>query len=364
MVSKVPYTTAVLSGLLFSAACFGQPMRIATVALDNTSGTCRGVEVAEIGGTRYAFCSLFDNGRQVGVDISDPANPVSCGVPFNPPFGDQFQDALYFDGYLFTAHRSGGLNMIDVTTSPCSMTTVSSVGTHYHFTGLHGHEESGQKFVFESEHNSGGSSGGLRIYDTTSGSLSLTGSILGNDRDGRDVVVTSDGSYAYQLDGGARSSVDDVMKLNVYRVDDKTAPVFLGRYDLGNTLVRPSGNYDLVLSRDERFLFSANDLDGFRVIDIQDRENPRVVSTNAREGVRVEGVELYNDAGSIAILTYRLPSGRGLMAAVNVSMAPELSLLWKGVGDTSLIYDVTAKDGLIYVASQADDGLPIMEVWF
>ncbi|MFO1052789.1 MAG: hypothetical protein U1F36_11295 [Planctomycetota bacterium] len=89
-----------------------------------------------IGNGHVVVCDQVD-GWEHFVNVSVPSAPTLT-TSFNPPYGDQWFEAEYtpmYGGRLFTAHRGGGINLIDVSV-PASPVVLSSTPTIYHFRGL------------------------------------------------------------------------------------------------------------------------------------------------------------------------------------------------------------------------------------
>lgn len=121
--------------LLLACLCATAHAQIATLTLPAGIGDDpRSVQL--VGNNHLAISNQVD-GWQHMVDVSNPLNPTLT-TSYNPPYGDQWFEAEFtpdFGGRLFTAHRGGGINMIDVSV-PATPFAVNSVPTVYHFRGL------------------------------------------------------------------------------------------------------------------------------------------------------------------------------------------------------------------------------------
>ncbi len=336
------------------------PVKLGEVRLGNSIDSCRGIEVATVGEQTFAFASIHKGAVQYVVDVTDPTQPTTC-TTIDPPLNDQWNDPLLANGYLFTGHRFGGLNMIDVS-DPCNPQVVSTTGTNYHFKGLTFHEILGTPYLFESEHCANQRGGGLRVYDLTLGFLGWVGAALDPNWDGGDLKVTKD-LFAYQLDPGRRVSGLEPVQLNVYDVAIADAPKRLGRYSLGNDVANQSSAYDLVLSADERWVLTGNGLDGLHVVDISKRNSPVVTRTFRRQGISIEGLEFLDDEKTTLIVTYRKRNGNRALAAGDVTNLPQMSQVWLGVAEAPSITDVYAHDGVLYVATRDSGIYPELEIW-
>ena len=130
----------------------------------------------------YAYVSLFNDGVQWVVDLTNPFSPTPV-TSFNPAFGDQWNENFVQKGRLVCGHRFGGLNLWDVTGVPFQLDTAN---TNYHFDGLDILTAASQTLLFYSEDNASNGPGGLRVYDITNNLLTNIGnSVVGNNqRDG------------------------------------------------------------------------------------------------------------------------------------------------------------------------------------
>lgn len=336
------------------------PTRQAEVILSTSPDSCRGVEVASIGGGTYAFASRHAGAVQYVVDVTDPTQPFVCSS-IDPPLGDQWNDPRYHGGFLYTAHRGGGINMIDVR-DPCNPAVVSTVSSNYHFKGMWVEDTEDSTFLYESEHDASACCGGLRIYDVTLGLLGWVGSSLDPNRDGGALRLTQD-LYIYQLDCGRRVSGIEPVQLNIYDVFDTGNPVHIGRYSLGNAVENQSASYDLIITDEQDYLITGNGLDGLHVIAIADRFNPQVVRTFHRDGISVEGVEFLDDGHQSIVVTYRKRNGERALAAALLDNLPQLTPLWVGVAQTATILDVQTHQGTIYIGSRNAAQQPTLQIW-
>jgi len=120
---------------LVASLCAAASAQIATLTLPAGIGDDPR-SVLLVGNSHLAISNQVD-GWQHMVDVSNPLLPTLT-TSYNAPFGDQWFEAEFtpdFGGRLFTAHRGGGINMIDVSV-PSAPFAVSSVSTVYHFRGL------------------------------------------------------------------------------------------------------------------------------------------------------------------------------------------------------------------------------------
>jgi hypothetical protein len=245
----------------------------------NIPGTSSGFHYHVDGDYAYVVKRGYPSGPETFsvVNVSDKTAPFIQGQISNLPFHNAF-DLWYGNGFAFTAHRFGGVNMIDVS-NPEAPVVISTVPSTYTFAGI----MSVGNFLYVADHSSGGNPGGVRIFDISANNLNQVGALFGPPNgngggiDGRDFAIASDNLYAYQSSGK-----DDWPKAGLYTYDisDKTNPSVL------NFIPDIFGN-QLLISPDDSFLFMSymepDDLTlpikGVKIFDISNRVEPAEVST-------------------------------------------------------------------------------------
>lgn len=124
--------------------------------------------VAFNGGQHLAISNQVDGWLHV-VNVTNPFSPT-LATSYNPPFGDQWFEAEYtpqFGGRLFTGHRSGGINMINLS-NPLSPSAVS-IPSIYHFRGMRYRPVGNGGALFYNETNTG-----LAAYQVNGTGTTLT----------------------------------------------------------------------------------------------------------------------------------------------------------------------------------------------
>jgi hypothetical protein len=164
MNSKTQRFLPFLATTLFAAATSAQ---IGTLTLPAGIGDDpRSVSIIA-GGSHVAICNQVDGWLHT-VSVTNPTNPTLT-TSYDPPYGDQWHEAEYtpaFGGRLFTGHRFGGLNMIDVS-NPAAPVAVASFNSIYHYRGLRFRQFSPTTGVlYYNETN-----WGLQTFDVTSNTL-------------------------------------------------------------------------------------------------------------------------------------------------------------------------------------------------
>lgn len=315
-----------------------------------------GVEVAG----DYAYVSLHASAKQVVVNVKNPYVPQVLSTT-NPNLGDQWNDALIFNDCLYTGHRGGYLNMMDVCNPSAGLPTVSSLDTSYHFKGLAGLNEGGKAYFFYSESEAYSSTGGLMVFEVQDGSLVQVDSALSTELDGAAVVVTSDGQWAYQIDGGNRPVTSVPVSLNWYDVTDKTNISLSGNIGLGCTDQCHDG--DLVISPDENYLFAAAKYDGLKVIDISDKANPVWVNTYGDPGIRFSCL-VYRGKTHLICLEYR-QSDSTFRIVERRAKNPDVQLpkMRSTKMTMSSVKDIFAANGFLYIAGRSADQVPLLQIW-
>jgi|GEM_PF-1376113 len=318
----------------------------------------------EVGGN-YAYVSLHVDGQQVVVNVQNPYAPTVLSTS-NPTYGDQWSDALYFNGHLFSGHRWGGLNMMDGINPSAGLPVLSSQSTYYHSRGIIGLNQGGNAYIFYSEGLISSSDGGLRIYDISGGTLASLGSYISSDTTGGALAVTVDGNWVYQSDQGDRrpsGSPAVPQSLNWYDTSDKNNVVLQGNLPLPTSVANRNPNYDMVMSSDEDYLFMATGEDGIQVIDITNKANPVRVKTYFQAGMRINGLVL-TDPTTLVVTVNSTTAGAYLLAELDVS-SPATGVTILGTTNMSLksVGDVFATNGLLYVCGQDQSGIPSLEIW-
>jgi hypothetical protein len=125
-------------------------------------------------GTGHVVISNQVDAHQHFVDVSTPTAP-SLTTSLNPPYGDQWFEAEYssgFGGRLFTAHRGGGLNVLDVS-NPFAPSVLCSVppssGAGYHFRGMRYRGGGANGVLYQNQTNQG-----LQVWSVGGGGTSMT----------------------------------------------------------------------------------------------------------------------------------------------------------------------------------------------
>ncbi|MBN2088948.1 T9SS type A sorting domain-containing protein [candidate division KSB1 bacterium] len=204
------------------------------------------------------------------VNVTDRSNPRIEGQINDLPFSNA-HDLWYANGFAYTAHRFGGVNMIDVT-NPGAPFVCSSAPSTYTQSGI----MSVGKYLYLADHSAYSYPGGIRIYDISDDNLNLVGTLLGN-IDGRNFAVSSDGLYCYQSSG---KDEWDAAKLFTYDVSDKTNPKIL------NFIPNIFG-IEVLISPDDRWLYMSyhepNDFTpppkGIKIYVLGNRSQPQEIST-------------------------------------------------------------------------------------
>lgn len=124
--------------------------------------------VAINNGNHLAISNQIDGWLHV-IDVTNPFVPT-LATSYNPPLGDQWFEAEYtpqFGGRLFTGHRGGGINMIDVSNPLAPSAT--SIGSIYHFRGMRYRQVGTGGALFYNETNTG-----LAVFQVNNTGTTLT----------------------------------------------------------------------------------------------------------------------------------------------------------------------------------------------
>ena len=304
------FLSLVLGVCLTSGAPAQGPTLLSEIVLDPSTHST-GVTVSG----DVAWCSLYADGVQVAVDVSNPGNPVLLrGGSFNPPYGDQWAEHFRSDDWLITGHRGGGVALYDVTT-PSSPAILDSVPTNDHYAGLDVLTVGSFVCLFYSERDSSGLPGGVIAYDIAGAKLVQTGASLASGRDGCALTVTPQ-LFVYQIDA-AQNDPNRANTLNVYDATIPGLPVFSSQFSLGNSVAEKGGNVDILSRSSGDYLFVANRGDGLKVVDVQTPASPILVATFDPPGVEVQELTLPRD--DFLVVTGVLPGGFHQMVVLNVA---------------------------------------------
>ena len=211
------------------------------------------------------------------VNIVDKSSPAIEGKIDDLPFHNAF-DLWYGSGYAYTAHRFGGVTMIDVS-DPAVPFVKSTAPSTYTFRGIMSIED----YLYVADHSAGANPGGMRIFDISQGNLNQVGALLGPPHgqeegiDGRDLAISSDGLFAYQSSGK-----DDwgTARLYTYDISDKTDPSVLSWIENiygGCLLISPDDLY-LYMTFQEPDDFTPPAL-GVKIYSLVNRSHPAEVCT-------------------------------------------------------------------------------------
>lgn len=310
-----------------------------------------------------AVASLFTDGEQRIVDLTNPANPTLT-TGFNPVFGDQWNENITRSGTFVNGLRFGGLNLWDVSFSIPVLLDWDN--TNYHHDGLDILDNAAQRLLFYSEHNAFGNPGGLLVYDITAATLNQIGSSLvgNNQRDGRFLVVTRD-QYVYQLDGGAGSTRP--LNLNVYDVTNPNAPVHDQMFNMGNIVGNYSGGTDLLLHPTQQVLYAASGFDGLRILDISVPCTPVVANTVSGPSAYLKELD-WLDGSVLMAVSARLAGGQWRFRIFDASapLNPVPVGLWNGdVGYEIRDLEITnlVSGPAVVVVGQNAVGEATLQVW-
>ena len=348
--------------LMVAGAARSELTKIGEVLLD-PSTECRGVAP----GDGVVYASLHDAGVQVVVDVTNPFAPLVLGT-IDPSFGDQWEDSLYFEGFLFSGHRGGGLNMIDVA-DPAALAVVDSMDTNYHHTGLEGVSRGGRNYLFYSDHiASGGLPGGVAVFDTTDGALDVEAAAYSAAVSGRDLVVADGGDWVYQVDSGnCVGALNGPSALNVYEVEwaagdsaveDLTQ---IGCFDIGFA-GSGSPNGDALLDSRGEHVYVAQGEPGLRVVSIADREAPEVVAIKQNDNFRITDLALQGPT-VLLVSARNLVFDNAIVARFDVVDPASPRVIDTTQIDLGVVYDLKSEGGFTYVCGEGEAGGAYLQIW-
>ena len=251
-----------------------------------------------------AFVSQFVSSRQQIWDVSNPFAPVPTSAVYDPPSGDQWHDAHYYDGpegtFLFQACRFGDLNMMDVSNAT-TITQVATEGTNYHWNGIETwrNETTNTLYLACSEANTNPFGvGGVLLYRVDSTGLTPLQHSLLPLLQGFDLKFSPDGRYVYQL-GELSNNGTDEMCLFVHDLGNPMLPTYPNPSVIAQTLFqtgsRATGASLDILSDGTRLYAALGDL-GLWTTDVSNPASPAHTQVfpgvvHFRDLVRYEGLD-------------------------------------------------------------------------
>lgn len=302
--SSFSHPTSRLLALALAAACGAGAAEAQIGKLVLPAGTGDDPRSVHYIGTGHVVISNQVDAHQHFVNVSAPAAP-SLTTSLNPPYGDQWFEAEYtsdFGGRLFTAHRGGGLNVMDVSNpfAPSVLCSVpSNAGAGYHFRGMRYRSNGGTGLLYQNQTNQG-----LQVWSMSGGGTAMTpiwnNFSLTDDGNGLELLGNSLLQFGKPPTGSAR----------VLRVFDLTAPtspglpIFNGYWwnqTSSHTLLRKSNLFG------SKRVISTLWTDGLEVVDAT---VPSAISTiplipaNWIPGITVLFWGAYSIPGSSLVMTY------------------------------------------------------------
>jgi hypothetical protein len=166
-----------------------------------------------------AIVSFVGGGIQLPINVTNPSNPVPGAA--TAPVQDQFSRAWYtpaFGGRLLTGHRGGNIRLWDA-----SLGILSTTPTRYSHEGLKTFTDTNNRtWLYYGDHYSGGTDGGLRVFEVGASSLTPKGDVLTSLVDGNALEVSRDGRYCWQLGIDANAGAGHLV-LRTYDTNGKSA---------------------------------------------------------------------------------------------------------------------------------------------
>lgn len=293
-----------------------------------------GVKVRAMGEN---VCCTDYVGKLVMVNVADPTRPRLRGQIEDLP-GSNIHELWCTENYAFTAHRFGGINLINVA-NPDSPQVITTAPTNYCHAGLY----SVGNYLYYGEHCLNGAPGGIRIFDFAQATLNQSGAWFG-EIDGRRLIVTPDGNYIYQTTSREKWPP---AKMVIYDVTDKAHPQLVNSFNVGN---HAKG---LALSGDDLYLNTSDDWNtaptGLQIWDITNRTNPELVTSfNRVKG----GLMAYDPTEQVLFTT----TEGGTLYALDVTRPEQITVLDSVTGQGLGWLDF--QQGYLYVGSTGPDDQP------
>ena len=295
----------------------------------NTPGDSRGIKIASVNLTPYAFIADGGYGLQI-INISNPTLPVLTGSYNSVGFAYHVElSTVNGIPYAFLSDGEGGMMVVDVSI-PSNPHT--SNGVSFADDVIIGSSVSGN-YLFIA-----GFKGKVYIYDISNLPNSLSQIAIYNAHDKINHIEVSNGTaYLAELDLG----------LEIFNVTVPSAPVFLSGIDTpGNAKNLRIGSH---------YAFIADGDGGLTVIDILNPSNPLFVSNNKSGGTYM-GVCYTNLLAQPQVYTAEYAFGVESYDVSNIS-EPKATEYYDTPGYS---YDLYFNGGMVYVAD-GQNGLMILQ---
>jgi hypothetical protein len=258
------FASVALLGVL-AIASVGDTVAAQIGSLNLPSSPLRSLHVLPGG---YVVAAAVAGGVQFYVDVSNPTAPVVATI-VDPPFGDQWFEAEYtpdFGGRLFTGHRFGGLNMLDVSNPLAPTVAATDPQAIYHYRGLRYRNFGGQSLLYYGETN-----WGLAVYAVGANSLTRVWTDFANatsDANGMEVV----GNHLYLF--GCPFVQPGRRELKTYDLSTPAVPVQVDLNTDWLVAAPAQGHCQLRATGLGSHLLAARHADGLDLVDLADPAAP------------------------------------------------------------------------------------------
>ncbi|MAG58114.1 MAG: hypothetical protein CMJ83_17655 [Planctomycetes bacterium] len=369
-------TTNVLIIVLLTAAATvpAQHFTQAGEVVVSSSLTAKSVQPAG----DHVFVSTVNSGQQISVDVTNPQSPTVVGGIFNPNYSDQFTDGCWtplFGGRLFTAHRFGGINMLD-TSNPLALATDATIvpgaaTSNYSHEGLkiwtndcYG-PVGPMSFLFYGEcHTSStgpSSLGGLRIFQVGSGYLNEVGTSLNTELGGMSLDVSRDGQHCFQIAVQDLNQTTEARRLVVYDVSNPWSPSICANIPMGGT--SSYFDADIEINDDTTYAYAAVGYDGLQVIDANNPCVPTISTYIANPILFIRGLTFYRKNVLLVSGRINTPTPIDFFASLNVGASPTSPpLISLHVTDMN-IRDMKVENGMVYLVGSRTNGDQVLQTW-
>jgi formylglycine-generating enzyme required for sulfatase activity len=347
--------------------------------------------LVDISGTTLYMVDVW--ARVFVIDVSDPRNPVLLGKNNTLSFGVQRMD--YHDGYVYIAHRSKGMQVVDVSNPE----NPNIVANYQQVLGqVNDVEVAGSRAYLASNNESR-----FHVIDVSSpGSLTPVGAL-----------TTAHGTQAVALSGAYAYLAQQSNGVEIIDLSDPHSPRSVGYYTNSDLLVmdvsvegsqlfaagidtstygarldivsisnpaNPSGEGEIILPTDRAWVREVEvassvaylaDEAGLDIVDVSNPNSPNLLGTfptvgDNNEEVAVKGNYAYVAASDDGLLVVDVSNPANPEQVTNLGVGSRFSvvtiegdLLYAGGSSVFNVYDVTDPGQPIIVASHTTPGVPL-----
>ena len=308
-------STAAALAFIFSSATLQADAAIHEIGYIDTPSEAHHIVIRD----GIAYVTDYEAGLRV-IDVSDPTNPVEIGWLDTP---GQARGIRIIENFAYIADGTAGIRIVDIS-NPRSPRSISYLGVG----DIIDVELSGD-FVFASDYE-----GGLRVIDISD--RDNLRQVIFLDTPGESIYMTLIGTTIYLTDGPSGIHLIDV--------SEPIRPYVIGTCN--------TPGYAFQVAVREEYAYVADGI-GLAVLDISDPRNPALIGTCNTSGTRQGGIDLL---GRFAFIS-AWEAGLKVIDIDDKSNPREVDSL-----DTPAhAIGILLKDGIAYIGDR-ESGLRILDI--